>query len=217
MDTEGSSPTSGLTFHDPTSPFINGNQPDRSERGVLISRVIEGDHDLGSRDLETQSNSSNVAQAVSGDDDDWAPQMATTEIGESSESTEHQISSDESSLHPLLESHATLHRENASVSSTGATVGSAVVGEETAEPTAIEEVRATRREDLMRQMAADIERYVRQESKRSMPSMGIVDIPQRAHQNGNAPQSANQTIGSPIPREFTRTGTLPTDNPTPDR
>jgi hypothetical protein len=163
MDAVGSSPTSGLTFHDPTSPFVNGSQPDRPEGDDRTSRVIES-NDLGIRDLETQSNSLNGARAASEDDDDWVPQ-ATIEIGESSESTEHQTSSDEGSLHPLLGSHATLHRENASVSSTGATVGSAIVGEEAAEPDAIEELRAVRRVDLMRQMAADIERYSRQRER----------------------------------------------------
>jgi uncharacterized Ntn-hydrolase superfamily protein len=39
-------------------------------RGDRTSQVTEIVHDLGIRDLETQSNSSNVARAVSGDDDD---------------------------------------------------------------------------------------------------------------------------------------------------
>jgi hypothetical protein len=164
MDVERSSPSSGLTFHDPTSPFVNSSLSDRSERGDRTSRVTEIGHDFGIRDLATQSNSSNVARALSGDDDDWVPQ-ATIEIGESSESTEHQISSNEGSLHLLPGSHPTLHREDASVSSTGATVGSAVVGEGSAEPAAIEELRAVRRAELMRQMAADIERYSRQRER----------------------------------------------------
>jgi hypothetical protein len=39
-------------------------------RGDRTTQVTEIGHDLGIRDLETQSNSSNVARAVSGDDDD---------------------------------------------------------------------------------------------------------------------------------------------------
>jgi hypothetical protein len=158
-------------------------------RGDRTSQVTEIVHDLGIRDLETQSNSSNVARAVSGDDDDWIPPIATTEIGEPSESTEHQTSSDEGSLHPRPGSHATLYRDGASVSSIGATVGSVVAGEEIAKPAAIEELRAVRRAELMRQMAADIDRYSRQRERGFYAEHGYCR---------NSPESSPERKRSPI-------------------